>query len=385
VEVLVEQFARVEEGEVLYRIDSPGWREMQQELAEAGSTIRRLEATEATFDPLWEAHERHEAILVEMVTLWEERVAQLESARDAGGGRTEDIAAARSSLASSRVELAETHERDAELDAQRQQTAADLDSARSRLGFLMDSASAVLGQSRAELEERVEGSGGSRPRWATIEHVAIRATEGGLVEELGLTNGSWADQTMAVLTVVRPDRLRFRASGLQSDAGVLRDGLRARIVPPTPTSAGRAVPLQDTMEGVLRIGLAGDPNDRTLDLIVVPEALRAWARPGVTAQLEIVTDGTASPELAIPLAAVQRDGLTPIIFRRDPANPDRAIRMTADLGKDDGRWIALLSGVREGDEVVLDGAFQLMLATSGSMQRGGHLHPDGTFHQGEDE
>ncbi|MEY2712060.1 MAG: hypothetical protein RL005_282, partial [Planctomycetota bacterium] len=42
------------------------------------------------------------------------------------------------------------------------------------------------------------------------------------------------------------------------------------------------------------------------------------------------------------------------------------------------------SGVREGDEVVLEGAYQLMLATSGSAPRGGHFHADGTFHEGED-
>ena len=61
-----------------------------------------------------------------------------------------------------------------------------------------------------------------------------------------------------------------------------------------------------------------------------------------------------------------------------------AIRMEADLGLDDGRGVALLSGLRDGDEVVLDGAFQLMLATSGSIQKGGHFHSDGTFHEGED-
>jgi hypothetical protein len=80
---------------------------------------------------------------------------------------------------------------------------------------------------------------------------------------------------------------------------------------------------------------------------------------------------------------VQRDGLTPIIFRRDPNNPNEAIRMEADLGLDDGRWVAILSGLADGDEVVLDGGFQLMLATSGSIQQGGHFHPDGTFHEGE--
>ena len=88
-------------------------------------------------------------------------------------------------------------------------------------------------------------------------------------------------------------------------------------------------------------------------------------------------------ELAIPMAAVQQDGLIPVIFRRDPENPNQAIRMEADLGMDDDRWVAVLSGLRDGDEVVLDGGFQLMLATSGTIQKGGHFHADGTYHEGE--
>ena len=54
-----------------------------------------------------------------------------------------------------------------------------------------------------------------------------------------------------------------------------------------------------------------------------PDACTApWARPGVSAQLEIVTSETAPPALAVPNAAIQRDGLAPVLFRRDPADPD---------------------------------------------------------------
>ncbi len=87
----------------------------------------------------------------------------------------------------------------------------------------------------------------------------------------------------------------------------------------------------------------------------------------------------------MPLHAVVRDGLTPIIFKRDPKDPDKVIRMEADLGIDDGRWVVVKSGVKEGDEVVLDGVYQLMLATSGTAAKGGHFHSDGTFHEGEDK
>ncbi|MBT5409343.1 MAG: hypothetical protein HOK75_03655, partial [Phycisphaerae bacterium] len=119
-----------------------------------------------------------------------------------------------------------------------------------------------------------------------------------------------------------------------------------------------------------------------IDLYVTPTTLASWARPGVTAQLEITTDATRDAELSIPLAAVQQDGLLPIIFKRALDNPNEAIRMEADLGMNDGRWVAVLSGLTDGDEIVLDGGFQLMLATSGSVQQGGHFHADGTFHEG---
>jgi hypothetical protein len=100
----------------------------------------------------------------------------------------------------------------------------------------------------------------------------------------------------------------------------------------------------------------------------------------VSAFLEISTDSSEAAELAIPLSAVVRDGLTSVIFRRDPSNPDKAIRLEADLGINDGHWVSINSGVREGDEVVLDGVYQLLLATSGSTPKGGHFHADGTFH-----
>jgi len=384
VELLVQQFDVVEEGTPLYRVDSPGWRQMQQQLADAESAIGRLSTRLETFKPLMEAHDRHEESLQQSVAVWLERVEQLESIREAGGGRVSESTEARATLSSARADLADVQEKQAELVAARAETSAELKAAQSRLHYLLDAASSVVGIDRATLESATRSGADPHPFWATIGAIEVRAAESGAVQDLGLTNGSWADEKSTVMTVVRSELLRFHASGLQSDLGVLRDGLEARIVPPTPTKSGRAVPLHDTMTGTLLLGLQGDASDRTVDVYVVPDALSTWARPGVSAQLEIVTDSTARKELAIPLAAVQRDGLTPIVFRRSPDNPNEAIRMEADLGMDDGRWVAILSGVRDGDEVVLDGAFQLMLATSGSIQKGGHFHSDGTFHEGED-
>lgn len=380
VELLVTQFDRVAVGDPLYRIESTAWREHQERLAEAQASVSRLETRLTSFGPLREAHRAHERRLEETIENRKARVEQLEQLFDAGGGRRTELVDARDAVFTAEAELAEVLEKEATLQADEQESASDLHAAKARFALLLDAASSVLRQPVEALIAQENGT----PRWRTIDAITVLAEAPGVVDAIEITNGSWATQESPVLSVVRPEGLRFRASGLQSDLGVLRDGLRARIVPPTPTLTGRSVPLTETMEGELRLGLTGDPNDRTIDLFVTPESLQAWARAGVSAHVEVVTDQTQSPVLAIPLAAVQRDGLRPVIFRRDRKNPSEVIRTEADLGPDDGRWVAILSGVRTGDEIVLDGGFQLMLATSGSIQKGGHFHSDGTFHEGED-
>src|SRR5690606_15735214 len=107
VELLVEQFDRVDAGQPLYRLDSPSWREMQQQLADAEAQIERLDARLETFEPLLAAHQQHEDSLHESVAVWNERVEQLQSVREAGGGRVDEFAQARASLASTRADLAD--------------------------------------------------------------------------------------------------------------------------------------------------------------------------------------------------------------------------------------------------------------------------------------
>jgi multidrug efflux pump subunit AcrA (membrane-fusion protein) len=374
VELLVTQFEHVKEGTPLYIIDSPEWRKMQQTIAGYFSTVQQLDAKMEMFHPLFLAHEQHEYSIKEIVDMWAERLEKLEAIQKAGGGSLRELTAARTAHASAQAELADVREKDAQLEASYAETVAAIRAAKSTLDIALESVSSML---------NIPIPKDNPNWWKEIKKITVKATNAGIVESIGITNGAWADTQTNVLTIVQPDKLRFHASGLQSDLGVLHDGLQVNIVPPTPTSAGNAVDLQNTMHGTLQVGLTGDANDRTIDLYVTPKSLSSWARPGVTAQLEIITESTSVPELAIPLAAVQQDGLTQIIFRRAPDNPNEAIRMEADLGLNDGRWVAILSGLADGDEVVLDGGFQLMLATSGSIQQGGHFHSDGTFHEGE--
>ncbi len=348
-ELLVTQYQRVEVGTPLYRLDAPSWRGLFEE-------ILATEAKVASMESLRVAHAEHAKSRSEQVALWKQRIAQLDELRAAGGGRASQYTEARAALIETQAELADAMEKHASLDAEEKQAQSTLRTLRAR----QDALRAVSACAQSD-----DGS------------YTVCAVAPGVVEALFVTQGGLAEESAQVLSIVQPEQVRLRARALQGDLGRLRDGLRCTIVAP---SAGVAI---ESMVGVLALGVTADPDGRTIDVVVQPEVLASWARAGVAASLEVTLEG-AGEALAIPLAAVVRDGATPIVFRRDPKNADLVIRMEADLGVDDGRWVAIESGVKEGDEIVVAGNYQLLLATSGSIPKGGHFHSDGTFHEGKD-
>jgi multidrug resistance efflux pump len=390
VELLVQQYQPVTAGTPLYRLDSPRWREMQKELADADASVKLARAGVDSIAPRLAAHENHHTEVQKAVDLWTVRVTTLEQLQTAGGARGDEVAQARAAMATARSDLAETMEKEAELEARRAETAAQLDAATSRLAFLYEAAAMLVGVSAADLRSPNDAN---TPRWRTINAIEVRAITPGVVDSVHVVSGGVIDQHAHVLSTVQPDQVRFRAVGLQSDLPRLADGQKASVVAAQATKgtdSGEAAP---RFTGTLTLAPTADPERRTLDLILAPAAgtaAPAWAKAGVSAFLEVVTAGSATGnggsagnELAIPLRCVARDGTAAIIFRRDPADPNKAIRMEADLGLDDGRWVVIKSGVAEGNEIVLDGVYQLMVATSGSITKGGHFHPDGTFHEGD--
>jgi hypothetical protein len=265
---------------------------------------------------------------------------------------------------------------------------AALNEARHDFTLEIDAAAALLGMPAKTLTETVEDAdhrGDEEThkvqRWYAINKIGPTATGQGVVETLHVTDGAWVDVNAVVATVVNPAAIRFRATGLQSDLGRLKDGLNVVIVPPQ----GSGIDAADVLSGKLKIGLSGDPDQRTIDLIASPQKVTAWSKPGVSALMEIAADDSGGEELAIPLSAVVKDELTHIFYRRDPANRDKVIRMEADLGVSDGKWVVVKSGVKAGDEVVLEGAYELKLSGGGKAMGGGHFHADGSWHADPDK
>jgi hypothetical protein len=360
VDLLVKQYDQVQAGTALYRLSSPEWIRLRQQLqddqAAIGKAMAEVAAAEAAVK---EARES--------VRILQERIGGLAEA----GTRNAEL----------ETQLAERKATLPRLEAQAGAERAKLQAAQHRFPLSLATAAAMSGLTAEQLSEQVPSSAGDGekvPRWQMANDIEVKASAAGVVEAFGVTDGGWAESAALVLSVVDTRSLRFRASGLQADLGRIPAGAAANIIPPLSNAKGAA---PEPQAGSVHFGLEANPETRTIELLIVmPGKVADWARAGVSAYAEIVTDETSEPGPAIPLAAVVQDGLERVYFRRDPRAPDRVIRIEGDFGVADGKWVAVQSGVKAGDEVVLDGVYELMLTGSGKSTGGGHFHADGTWH-----
>ena len=365
VRLAVDQFQTVAADDLLFELDSPEWHRVQSGLAEAFKTcyccLPELDAARA-------AKKENET----QIEFLEQRIGRLTEA----GSRDVELEA----------ELSKLRTKAPRLEAQVRAKEADMQSGLLAYNVLLNEAQSLSGVHRDRLEQQLEPKEGeslATPYWSTVDRIVVRAETAGVVNQVGVTNQGWAETGDLIVETIDPAALRFHADALQTDINLFADGQPGRIVPPL----GGSIDLQDTIDGRIDVGFQAHPEQRTIPIYLVPEGLPRWAKAGVTAYLEVSVNGEEKPVLAIPEAAVVRDGLNKVFFRRDPRDPDQVIRVVADLGATDNRWIEVKSGVRAGDEIVLGGVYPLMLAssTTGEALKGGHFcGPDGTFHEGDE-
>ncbi len=368
-EVLVKQYDDVEKGQQLYRLDAPQWRQLQQEMASAqragGVVTTRLESAEALV-----------ASLRETEKVWQDRIARLTKLNTIGGGKASELSEAQAKLAETRAAIAQAREGRAQAEVETLEIRASGEQ-NIRFAKALKTASSWLGISEVELLKNAGTKEKPLARWQTMDALEVVAVRPGNVQGVAVATGGWVAEGDLIITALDYTELIFHATGLQSDLGRIKNGQRAMIVPPE----GGTIALDDVIPARMELGQDADPDARTLQLLLYPERLSAWTRAGVAAYAEIVLDASEGEEPAIPASCVMTDGLEKVFFLRDPKDPDKVIRMVADLGVSDGRWVAVKSGVRAGDEVVSGGAYELKLSSSGKTAKGGHFHSDGTWHK----
>jgi multidrug efflux pump subunit AcrA (membrane-fusion protein) len=207
----------------------------------------------------------------------------------------------------------------------------------------------------------------------------FEAVEEGVVESLGAISGAWLEAGAEVVRTVRPEMVWFRADGLMVDLARVRDGMRGFVEP----FQGGGLSVDVRAEGRVELGLSAEVGRRVRPLYLRPERVADWMVQGRAGVLSAVVEESVADAVAVPLGSVVTDGLQSVVFVRDAANKNLFHRREVVPGVGDGDWVEV-KGVSAGDEVVLNGSYELKLATpsaAGGNKAAGHFHADGNFHE----
>ncbi|MEM9799158.1 MAG: efflux RND transporter periplasmic adaptor subunit [Planctomycetota bacterium] len=197
----------------------------------------------------------------------------------------------------------------------------------------------------------------------------------GTVHAVMATAGTTVAAGDPLARIAATDMLQFRGFLPESDAGSLPAGadvvleFTSEHLPDAQTTLALQLPVADDATRMLSVW-ADVPNGSGM------------LASGMTARAHVLVARSESPRVLIPVACVVDDGLEAIVFKRDARDDDLVIRTPVRLGARSRERVEVLSGVRAGDVVVVDGVHQLQQTGLGKAPAGGHFHADGTWHAG---
>jgi multidrug efflux pump subunit AcrA (membrane-fusion protein) len=164
----------------------------------------------------------------------------------------------------------------------------------------------------------------------------------------------------------------------QHQAAILQDGLTARVRIPALGTGERAA-------SFLRLGPADGSQSATVDAIFVLPNPDLKLRPGMRAELSLIT-AKREGVFSIPRDALQGDRANRFVFIKDYELANAFVRVPVKVGETSGERVEIITGLFPGDEVVLKGSYALSFAGKGSASLkealdAAHGHPhneDGT-------
>jgi len=179
--------------------------------------------------------------------------------------------------------------------------------------------------------------------------IAIRAPFAGRVIMRNITRGEVVETSRNCFTIADLSDVWVIASVPEKDVQFIRLNQTVHVVVaayPHGLFSGRMTYISDVL----------DPETRTMRIrVTVPNPDRAL-KPEMFAMVRV--DASPQPAvMAVPLAAVQQDGAGKLLFVRQGENRFEPRRVV--LGDEQDGRVIVLEGLREGEEVVVKGAFAI--------------------------
>ena len=206
-------------------------------------------------------------------------------------------------------------------------------------------AEASLQGARSELQALGAPPGGG----ADGSRFALRAPISGTVIERSVVAGQVTEPAKALFKVGNLSVLWLTAHASERDAVRVRPGSQARVAIP-------ALPGASLTGRVALVGSQVEVSSRTIPVRIELANLAGVLRPGMSATVWLPV-GEGSPVIAVPVAALQRLEEKWCVFI--PRAPGVFEARAVGRGRDLGGEVEIVSGLKTGETVVVEGAFLL--------------------------
>jgi multidrug efflux pump subunit AcrA (membrane-fusion protein) len=177
-----------------------------------------------------------------------------------------------------------------------------------------------------------------------LQNTEIVAPFPGEIVRRNVDNGALVSPSTPLVTLVHMETLKVLANVLEKDIALVKPGMKAKIL----TETYPEKPFEGT---IVRINKALDLGTRTLQTeINVPNPGRLL-KPGMFARIEVTL--TDKPDaLAIPKEAVLEEGGKQAVF---VVEGSQALRKPVVTGIEQGPFIEVVEGLKDGEKVVVRG------------------------------
>lgn len=199
---------------------------------------------------------------------------------------------------------------------------------------------------------------------ATSSAFVLRSPVAGSVIERTAVIGQLLDPAAPAFRIGNLSTLWLTVHAFERDAVRIRQGVSARLAFP-------ALPGEDFDGTVTMVGRQVERESRTVPVRIDVKNRRHLLRPGMSATATLPVGESGAAILTVPVASVQRVRNEWCVFLSKDANHFEIRRI--GRGRDLGGEVEVLSGLRAGETIVVDGAFLLKAqAEKGEAEHGSH-------------
>jgi cobalt-zinc-cadmium efflux system membrane fusion protein len=188
----------------------------------------------------------------------------------------------------------------------------------------------------------------------------LRSPVRGRVIERRATLGQHAGAEAPLFIVADLSRVWLVAQAFERDAVTVEPGTVAHVFL-------AALPGQEFDGRVTQVGQQVDAGSRTVPVRIELANVNGALRPGMSATANVEVMGQRQMILAVPAAALQRVGQEWLAFV--PRTAQEFEMRPVGRGRDLGNEVEVVSGLKAGETVVVEGAF--LLKAEAEKRRGG--------------